>query len=73
MQLKYVQDDSTIFWAIGSESRIIAKRADFCGQEVEMTIPFEGVNSVEVTILQNFVTGLALILYSLAHTVDLVF
>lgn len=46
--MKYVADDSTTFWAIGPDSGIIAKHAEFCGDEVEMTVPFEGVNSGEV-------------------------
>lgn len=48
VQMKYVADDSTTFWAIGPDSGIIAKHAEFCGDEVEMTVPFEGVNSGEV-------------------------
>lgn len=46
--MKYVADDSTAFWAIGSESSVIAKHAEFCGKEVEMVVPFEGANSGEV-------------------------
>ena len=46
--MKYVADDSTTFWAIGPDSRIIAKHAEHCGKEVEMVVPFEGVNSGEV-------------------------
>lgn len=49
-----MKDDSTMFWAIGPESTVIAKQADFCGKEVEMVVPFEGVSSGEVT-FQNFV------------------
>ena len=48
-QLKYVKDDSTIFWAIGPDSSAIARQADFCGKDVEMVVPFEGVSSGEVT------------------------
>lgn len=48
--MKYVADDSTTFWAIGPDSGVIAKHAEFCGKEVEMVIPFEGVNSGEVNI-----------------------
>ena len=47
-QVKYVKDDSTMFWAIGSDFGVIAKQADFCGKEVEMVVPFEGVSSGEV-------------------------
>lgn len=41
-------DGSTVFWAIGPESRAIAKHAEFCGKEVEIIVPFEDMNSGEV-------------------------
>ncbi|KAE9463915.1 hypothetical protein C3L33_04205, partial [Rhododendron williamsianum] len=41
MSVKYVADDSTMFWAIGPDSSVIAKHAN----EVEMVVPFEGANS----------------------------
>ncbi|KAG6428727.1 hypothetical protein SASPL_112983 [Salvia splendens] len=44
VKIRYVQDDSTIFWAIGDNNSVIAKHADVCGKEIEMTIPFEGGN-----------------------------
>lgn len=48
-QVKYNADDSTTFWAVGRpDSGIIARHAEFCGKEVEMTVPFEGVSSAEV-------------------------
>ncbi|KAJ4713403.1 Synaptotagmin like [Melia azedarach] len=50
IKMKYVADDSTTFWAIGPDSSIIAKHAPFCGNEVEMTVPFEGANSGELTV-----------------------
>ncbi|KAA8541229.1 hypothetical protein F0562_025164 [Nyssa sinensis] len=50
IKMRYVADDSTIFWAIGPESSVIAKHAEFCGKEVEMTVPFEGSNSGELTV-----------------------
>lgn len=50
IKVKYVPDDSTTFWAIGPESSIIAKAAEFCGKEVEMVVPFEGVNSGELAV-----------------------
>lgn len=50
IKLKYVKDDSTIFWAIGPDSTVIAKQADFCGRDVEMVVPFEGVGSGELTV-----------------------
>ncbi|KAG5014737.1 hypothetical protein JHK85_020873 [Glycine max] len=46
--MRHVEDDSTIMWAIGPDSSAIAKHAKFCGDEVEMVVPFEGTNSVEV-------------------------
>ncbi|XP_048445693.1 synaptotagmin-2 isoform X1 [Pyrus x bretschneideri] len=50
IKVKYVEDDSTIFWAIGPHSGVIAKHAEFCGKEVELVVPFEGVNSGELTV-----------------------
>ncbi|KAI4347187.1 hypothetical protein L6164_008022 [Bauhinia variegata] len=50
IKMRYVEDDSTIFWAIGPDSGVIAKHAKFCGDEVELTVPFEGVNSAELTV-----------------------
>ena len=46
--MKYVTDDSTTFWAIGPDSGVIARHSEFCGKEVEMVLPFEGVNAGEV-------------------------
>ena len=46
--MSHVEDDSTIMWAIGPGSSVIAKHAMFCGDEVEMVVPFEGANSGEV-------------------------
>ncbi|XP_042491289.1 synaptotagmin-5-like [Macadamia integrifolia] len=48
--MKYVTDDSTTFWAIGPGSSVLAKHAEYCGKEVEMVIPFEGINSGELTV-----------------------
>lgn len=50
IKLRYCADDSTIFWAIGEESGVIAKHAEFCEKEVEMVIPFEGINSAKLTV-----------------------
>ncbi|KAI5330430.1 hypothetical protein L3X38_029828 [Prunus dulcis] len=50
IKIKYCEDDSTIFWAIGPDSGVIAKHAEFCGKEVELVVPFEGVNSGELTV-----------------------
>ncbi|KAJ1379535.1 Synaptotagmin-like mitochondrial-lipid-binding domain [Sesbania bispinosa] len=48
IKLRHVEDDSTIMWAIGPDSGVIAKQAQFCGDEIEMVVPFEGANSGEV-------------------------
>ncbi|XP_044477465.1 uncharacterized protein LOC123204727 isoform X2 [Mangifera indica] len=51
VKVKYNADDSTTFWAVGRpDSGIIARHAEFCGKEVEMTVPFEGVSSAELTV-----------------------
>ncbi|KAK6158067.1 hypothetical protein DH2020_005381 [Rehmannia glutinosa] len=50
IKMRYNPDDSTIFWAIGADSTVIAKHAEFCGKEIEMTVPFEGVNLGELTV-----------------------
>lgn len=46
--MRYAPDDSTIFWATGADSTVIAEHAEICGKEIEMTVPFEGVNLGEV-------------------------
>jgi hypothetical protein len=48
VQLRHVEDDSTILWAVGPDSSVIAKQAQFCGDEIEMVVPFEGANTGEV-------------------------
>lgn len=50
VKLRYCTDDSTIFWAIGAESSVIAQHAEFCGKEVEMVVPFEGINSANLKV-----------------------
>ncbi|XP_010549122.1 PREDICTED: extended synaptotagmin-1 [Tarenaya hassleriana] len=50
VKMRYVGDDSTIFWAVGTDNGVIAKHAEFCGQEVEMVVPFEGLSSGELTV-----------------------
>lgn len=49
--MRHVEDDSTIMWAIGPDSGVIAQHAKSCGNEVEMIVPFEGPNSAEVQYL----------------------
>ncbi|XP_010662071.1 uncharacterized protein LOC104881974 isoform X1 [Vitis vinifera] len=44
IKLKYVDDDSTIFWAVGHGSSELVKHAERIGEEVEMVVPFEGFN-----------------------------
>ncbi|KAG4398447.1 hypothetical protein AAZX31_08G041200 [Glycine max] len=51
IKMRHVEDDSTIMWAIGPDSSAIAKHAKFCGDEVEMVVPFEGTNSVERSLI----------------------
>ncbi|XP_021836703.1 synaptotagmin-5 isoform X2 [Spinacia oleracea] len=50
IKIRYCDDDSTIFWAIGPSSGAIVKRAECCGKEVEMNIPFEAVDSGELMV-----------------------
>nr|KYP69703.1 Multiple C2 and transmembrane domain-containing protein 1 [Cajanus cajan] len=50
VKLRHVEDDSTIMWAIGPDSGVIAKQAMFCGDEIEMVVPFEGANSGELKV-----------------------
>ncbi|XP_021292106.1 synaptotagmin-5 isoform X2 [Herrania umbratica] len=50
IKMKYVSDDSTIFWAIGPDSGVIARHSEFCGKEVEMVLPFEGVNAGKLAV-----------------------
>lgn len=55
-QVKYVDDDSTIFWAVGPDQSVLADRVEHCGKEVELTIPLEGAASGEVTIFIFFIS-----------------
>ncbi|OMO87138.1 C2 calcium-dependent membrane targeting [Corchorus capsularis] len=50
VKIKYVSDDSTTFWAVGPDSGVIARHSEFCGKEVEMVLPFEGVNAGELAV-----------------------
>ncbi|KAK1301656.1 hypothetical protein QJS10_CPB12g00356 [Acorus calamus] len=50
IKLKYFEDGSTAFWAVGPKCGVLAKRAECCGREVKMVVPFEGVNSGELTV-----------------------
>jgi hypothetical protein len=44
-QMTYVDDDSTIFWAVGTSQSVLASRVEHCGKEVELTIPLENAPS----------------------------
>ncbi|CAL5186561.1 unnamed protein product [Lathyrus oleraceus] len=50
IKLRHVEDDSTIMWAVGLDSGVIAKRAQICGDEIEMVVPFEGANCGELKV-----------------------
>ncbi|KAK9714101.1 hypothetical protein RND81_06G071700 [Saponaria officinalis] len=50
VKIRYSDDDSTIFWAIGPDSGVIVKRAECCGKLVQMNVPFETSNSGELTV-----------------------
>lgn len=50
IKVKYAADDSTVFWAVGPESGVLAKRAETIGEEVEMVVPFEGINTGQLTV-----------------------
>ncbi|CBI26451.3 unnamed protein product, partial [Vitis vinifera] len=54
IKLKYVDDDSTIFWAVGHGSSELVKHAERIGEEVEMVVPFEGFNFGEVGFSKSF-------------------
>ncbi|RLM92548.1 synaptotagmin-5 [Panicum miliaceum] len=49
IKVKYVHDGSTIFWAIGHNSGVVAKHPEHCGQEVGMVVPFEDIDG-ELTV-----------------------
>jgi hypothetical protein len=59
-QVKYVLDGSTIFWAIGHNSGVVAKHTEHCGQEVGMVVPFEDIKG-EVPYLIIYILVLDLI------------
>ncbi|KAL5228818.1 hypothetical protein ABZP36_017083 [Zizania latifolia] len=49
IKVKYVLDGSTVFWAIGHNSGVIAKRTELCGQEIGMVVQFEDIRG-ELTV-----------------------
>ncbi|KAI9113972.1 hypothetical protein K1719_015223 [Acacia pycnantha] len=50
IKMRHVEDDSTVIWAIGPNSGIIAKHAECSGEEVEVAVPLEGVNFGELKV-----------------------
>ncbi|KAJ6813207.1 extended synaptotagmin-1 isoform X2 [Iris pallida] len=50
IKMKYVADDSTTFWFITHGSGVVAKQAEYCGQTVEMIVPFEDTNYGELAV-----------------------
>ncbi|XP_021736336.1 synaptotagmin-5-like isoform X2 [Chenopodium quinoa] len=50
IKVRYCEDDSTIFWAIGPDSGVIVKRVECCGKAVEINVPFEAVESGELMV-----------------------
>jgi NAD(P)H-hydrate repair Nnr-like enzyme with NAD(P)H-hydrate epimerase domain len=46
--MKYVEDDSTIFWGIGNNTGVVARHAEEIGKAVEIIIPFEDDDMGEV-------------------------
>lgn len=50
VKVKYVDDDSTIFWAVGPAQSVLISRVPCCGKEVELTIPLENATSGELTV-----------------------
>lgn len=53
IKIRYCDDDSTIFWAIGPNSGVVIKRSECCGQQVEMSVPFEALDSGELMVRLN--------------------
>lgn len=73
--MKYVADGSTMFWAVGTESSVIAKQ-EFCGKEVEMVVPFEGSYSGEVqsaVYIFNILKHISVMVYEYIFSIDLTF
>ncbi|CAK9876092.1 unnamed protein product [Sphagnum jensenii] len=49
VKIKYVDDDSTLFWAVGNKLSVLASRAEHCGKEVTLTVPLENATG-ELTV-----------------------
>ena len=51
--MKYVDDDSTTFWAIGRNSSVLAAHVEHRGKEVLMVVPFEGTDAAEMLLFTS--------------------
>jgi hypothetical protein len=65
LQIKYVDDDSTLFWAVGPELGVLASRAEHCGKEVTMTLPLEHATGEVLSLALSLSLSLS---FSLTHT-----
>ncbi|KAJ1684909.1 hypothetical protein LUZ63_016299 [Rhynchospora breviuscula] len=50
IMMKYVEDDSTVFWGIGNNAGVVARHAEEVGKAVEMVLPFEDDNMGELAV-----------------------
>ncbi|KAI5064374.1 hypothetical protein GOP47_0021044 [Adiantum capillus-veneris] len=50
VKVKYVQDDSAVFWTIGRNNSSIAVNSKHLGEIAEMTVPLEGNSHAEIDI-----------------------
>ncbi|XP_047306347.1 uncharacterized protein LOC124909744 [Impatiens glandulifera] len=50
IKMQHVADDSVMYWALGYDNGVVAEHAAFCGKEIEMVVPFEEVDSGELTV-----------------------
>lgn len=50
VKVKYVVDGSSIFWTSGIQNRVLADRAENCGKEVIMKVPFQGCGDATLSV-----------------------
>ncbi|EPS60544.1 hypothetical protein M569_14258, partial [Genlisea aurea] len=50
IKMRYVPDDSTLFWGVGADLSVVAAQAEACGKEIKMTVPFEGLDNGELSV-----------------------
>lgn len=48
VKVKYIQDDSAVFWAIGRNNSSVAVSCKHPGEPIEMRVPLEGNGSAEI-------------------------